>query len=332
MSTKAPKTFYILHGDDDFGLEQELRTFRARMEDTPNGDLNTSEFEGDQTNAYEIINAVSSYPFLADKRLVIVKGFLSWITRKGAGETGKKAVETLLNDLPNLPEYARLVFVERQKLSDSNKILKLARDSANSYEKSFTAPSDSTGWIVRRVKEAYQAEIEPAAATALAEVTAHDLRRADNELVKLVSYVNGERAINESDVALLTPYVPDAEVFKMVDALAEGHAGAALTMLHNLLAQKDEDPFRTYGMIVRQFRLLLTAKEYLVSGGYPNQMAEALGMNGFVAKKIAQQSRGFSLAALERIYRALLDYDIKMKTGQIKPGLALDLLVSSLEQ
>ncbi len=135
---KAAKTFYILHGDDDFGRDQELDTFRAKMNETPNGDLNTSEFEGENTNAYEVINAASSYPFLADKRLVIVKGMLAWITRKGAGETGKKAVEHLLEALPTLPDYARLVFVERVKLADSNKILKLARDAENGYEKSFT--------------------------------------------------------------------------------------------------------------------------------------------------------------------------------------------------
>ena len=332
MAKAAPKTFYILHGDDDFGLEQELNTFHARMVETPNGELNTSEFEGQDTGAHEIINAVSSYPFLADKRMVIVKGMLAWITRKGAGETGKKAVEHLLEALPQLPDYARLVFFERQTLSDSNKILKLAREAPNGYEKAFPAPGDSTGWIMRRAKDAYQAEIQPQAAVALAGVTQNDLRRADNELIKLVSYVDGARAITEDDVALLTPYVPEAKVFDMVDALAEGRADQALTMLHRLLAEKDEDPFRIYGMIVRQFRLLLTGKEYLVSGGYPNQMADALGMNGFVAKKIAQQSRGFTLAGLERIYRALLDNDIKMKTGRIEPGLALDLLVASLAQ
>ena len=331
-ASKAPKTFYILHGDDDFGVEQEMNTFHARMAETPNGELNTSEFDGQQANAYEIINAVSSFPFLADKRLIIVKGMLAWITRKGAGETGKKAVEHLVEALPNLPEYARLVFVERQTLSDGNKILKLAREADNGYEKAFTTPGDSTGWIMRRAKDAYGAEIQPAAAVALAAVTANDLRRADNELIKLVSYVDGERAITEEDVSLLTPYVAEAKVFDMVDALAEGRADAALTMLHRLLAEKDEDPFRIYGMIVRQFRLLLTAKEYLVSGGYPAQMADALGMNGYVAKKIAQQSRGFSLAGLERVYRALLDNDIKMKTGRIEPGLALDMLVASLAQ
>lgn len=320
------KTFFILHGDNDFSLEQELASLRAKMGD----DLNTSDFEGASASVAEIINAVCSYPFLSDKRLVIVKGMIAWITRKGAGETGKKAVEALTVALPTLPEWARLVFVERQTLPDSNKLIKLARELPNGQEKAYAAPSDSTGWIIKRCKDAYQSEIEPAAAAALAVVTQHDLRRADNELVKLVSYVDGRRPVNEEDVALLTPYVAETKVFDMVDALAEGRANAALNLLHRLLAEKDEDPFRVYGMIVRQFRLLLTAKEFLASGGYPNQMAEALSMNAFVAKKTAQQSRTFSLGQLELIYRTLLDNDIKMKTGRIEPGLALDLLVAGL--
>jgi DNA polymerase III delta subunit len=88
MAVKSPKTFYILHGDDDFSLEQEVDNLRAKMGDD-NGDLNTSEFEGESVIAAEVLNAVSSYPFLSDKRLVIVKGMIGWITRKGAGENKK---------------------------------------------------------------------------------------------------------------------------------------------------------------------------------------------------------------------------------------------------
>jgi len=328
--SKAVKTFFILHGDDDFSLEQEVRSLRAKMDETPNGELNTSEYEGANVTVPEVLNAVCSYPFLADRRMVIVKGMIGWISRKGAGETGKKAVEQLLEALPNLPEWARLIFVERQPLAESNKLVKLAREQANGYEKAFGAPSDMTGWILRRAKDAYQAEIEPKAAVALASVTSGDLRRADHELVKLVSYVDGARAINEADVTLLTPYVAEAKVFDMVDAMAEGRAQAALTMLHRLLMEKDQDPFKVYGMMVRQFRLLLTAKEFLVMGGAANQMADALKMNPFVAKKTAQQARAFTLGQLEQIYRALLENDLKMKTGRIDPELALDLLVTGL--
>ncbi|MEZ4669558.1 MAG: DNA polymerase III subunit delta [Anaerolineae bacterium] len=328
--TTLTKTFFILHGDDDFTLEQEVSALRAKMGDGDNANLNTSEFEGADVSVAEVLSAVSSYPFLSDRRLVIVKGLISWITRKGAGETGKKAVEQLAEALPNLPEWARLVFIERQLLPDSNKIVKLANSLPNSFIKAARSPGDATSWITRRAREYYDAQIEPRAAAALALVTGNDLRRADNELLKLVSYVDGARAISEEDVTLLTPYVAEAKVFDMVDALAEGRANIALALLHRLLMEKDNDPFKVYGMIVRQFRLLLTAKEYLVTGGGPNQMADVLKMNPFVAKKTAQQSRAFTLAQLEQVYRALLDYDIKMKTGRIEPGLALDMLIAGL--
>ncbi len=326
MAKPAP-TFYLFHGDDDFRLEQEVQQFRAKLSDAPNADLNMSEFDGETTSAAEVINAARSFPFLADKRIVIVKGMLAWITRKGAGETGKKAVELLLESLPNLPETARLVFVERQKLPDSNKIVKLAREQG--YEKLFDAPKDSTKWILKRAKDEYQAEIEPHAASALASVTGDDLRRADNELVKLALYANGERPITEQDVSLLTPYVAEADLFAMVDAMAEGRGQVALTLMHRLLEDKT-DPFSLYGMIVRQFRLLLVAKEYLDAGGSPGGIAQAISVHNFVAQKLAKQTRAFTLEQLEGIYRALLDNDFKIKTGRIKPELALDLLVARL--
>lgn len=325
MSRSAP-TFYLLHGDDDFSRGQEVARLRARMGD----EMNTSEFDGETASVPEVLNAVCSYPFLSDKRLVIVSGLLAWITRKGAGETGKKAADQLADALPGLPEWARLVLVERQTLAENHRFVRLARDLPSGYEKAFAAPKDATGWIIRRAQDAYETRIEPAAAAALAAVTQHDLRRADNELVKLASYTGGQRPITEDDVALLTPWVAEARVFDMVDAMAEGRAQAALTLLHQLLNEQDEDPLRLYGMIVRQFRLLLAAKEYLADGGPPGQLADALNLHRFVAQKLAAQTGTLSLDQLERIYRALLDADIRIKTGRIRPELALDLLVVGL--
>jgi DNA polymerase-3 subunit delta len=223
-----------------------------------------------------------------------------------------------------------VVFVERDKLSDSHKIIKLARETPSGYEKAFTAPKDSTGWIMKRAADEYSAQIEPQAAQALASVTGDDLRRADNELVKLVSYVDGERPISEADVELLTPYVAEATTFQLVDAIAEGRGKAALAYLHRLLQEKDEDPFKVYGMIIRQFRLMLLAKEHLLLTGRMDSLQGALGVSDFVAKKAAQQSRRYTLAGLEEIYRTLQDQDLKMKTGRIEPRLALDLLIAGV--
>lgn len=321
-------TFYVFHGDDDLGIGEAVEKLRAGMGD--NGDLNTTEFEGKDASVPEIINAAMSYPFLSDKRLVIVRGLLAWITRKGAGNTGKEAVAVLESELPTLPEHARLVMVERERLSDKNPIVKLAETHDNGFAKVFAAPKDTTGWILKRAKSEYGVEIDHRAASALAAVTGDDLRRADNELLKLACYVDDDAPITEADVAALTPYVPEANIFKMVDAIAEGHSQVALGLLHRLMADKNQDPFSLYGMIIRQFRLLLLAKEHLEAGGGPGGIASAAGVRPFVAQNLARQSRGFDVAKLEDIYRNLHETDLKMKTGRIKPELALDLLIASL--
>jgi DNA polymerase III subunit delta len=329
--SKTTPTFYIFHGDDSLRIAEETEKMRAKMGTGSNADLNISEFDGTQTGVSEIMGAALAFPFLSDKRLVIVKDLLAHITRKGAGDTGKKAVDLLLDELPRLPEWTRLVFVEREQVKDSNKILKLAQTAPNGYEKSFSVPKDSTQWIIKRAQEAYSAVIEPVAANALASVTVGDLRRADNELFKLVSYVDGARPITEADVALLTPYVAEANLFAMVDALAEGRGGDAEKMLRALIKEPD-DVFGIYGMVIRQFRLLLLVKEHLTGGGSPGDISEKLGISRFPAEKLAKQSRAFTVPQLERIYRTLHDYDVKMKTGRIKADLALDLLIAGLSR
>ena len=336
MAEKASPSFYLLHGDDDISIDEALSKLRAGMGSGSEADLNTSEFDGQSASVPEILNAVTSYPFLADKRMAIVRGLIGHLTRKGAGETGKQGLQRLLEALPELPSYSKLILVERESLRSDLKIVKLAQSAPNGYMKEFSAPKDTTQWIMARARDTYDAQIEPRAAVALASVTGPDLRRADNELIKLVSYVDGERPINEEDVTLLTPYVAEANVFAMIDALAVGDGRSALTLMHRVLEADPSDPgFGLFALITRQFRLLLLTREHLAGGGsaQPNEVANAIGVrSSWQAGKLAQQSRAFSVDQLETIYKRLQRYDQDMKIGQIKPRLALDLLVASLSR
>ncbi len=147
--------------------------------------------------------------------------------------------------------------------------------------------------------------------------------------------MDGERAINEEDVAALTPYLPEANIFAMVDSLAAGKGEEALALMHRLLDDPREDGFRLYGMIVRQFRLLLLAREHLSGGGSTRgaDIAKAIGVrSAWQADKFARLSRRFTVEDLERIYRKLQAYDEQAKTGRIDMKLALDILIAGLTQ
>jgi DNA polymerase-3 subunit delta len=83
-------------------------------------------------------------------------------------------------------------------------------------------------------------------------------------------------------------------------------------------------------MVVRQFRLLIQAREILDGRGNQNDVARALGVHPFVAEKAAQQASRFSIESLESIYRKLLTVDEGVKTSQITLDLAMDTLVVEL--
>ena len=325
----ATPRFYIFHGDDEFSLTKTVAKMRADMAAIDSAGLNTTEFDGSNATAADVLSAVSAFPFLADRRLVIVKGMIAHVTRKGAGETGKKQIKRLLDDLPYLPKWARLVFVERQKVVANSKLLKLAQSDPSGFEKAFSAPKNLTGWLMQHAKTEYDTVLELVGAQALASVVNSDLRRADNELLKLASYTGGD-PITEDTVALLTPYTSETRIWDMIDAMAAGRGDQAMAMLHQVLAEPDQDGFRVWALFVRQFRLMLLTKEHLESGGTAATLPDAIGIKAFPARKLPGQVQPFSLENLENVYRKLLDYDRQVKTGQMSIELALDVLVANV--
>lgn len=328
--SRRPPTFYVLHGTDEFSCRAALQSLRAQMGDESVAELNITVLDGKQATAGAVLAAASAMPFLADKRMVIVEGMLTWLARKGGGKAARDEVAALVEGLPELPDFARVVFVEPETLSAQNAVLKLAMTTPGGYHKAYNPPRDPSRWIMQQAQTVYDTAIEPPAAAALAAVVGDDLRAADSELAKLAAYVNGERAISAADVALLTPYVAEADVFEMVDAIGRRDGATAARLLHRLL--EDDDPLRLFGMIVRQFRLLLQAREYLNEGGTPRGIGQAIGVHPYVGEKLAAQVRFFTQEQLETIYRFLFDTDLGIKTGKVEGVLALGLLIAGVSQ
>jgi len=170
--------------------------------------------------------------------------------------------------------------------------------------------------------------IEQAAAAKLAEMVGADTRQAAQEVTKLLTYANWARPVMIPDVEAVSISTAEPDIFAMVDALAVGNSKAAQHMLHSLL--ENQDAFSLWGMVIRQFRLLLLAREVIEARGGQREVEQALGVHAFVAEKVFGQARRFTLPALENIYHKLLEIDEAAKTSQVTLDLALDMLVVEL--
>ncbi|MBN1303651.1 MAG: DNA polymerase III subunit delta [Anaerolineales bacterium] len=332
MSEEKSPVFFLF-GNDELAITKRIGEFTRDFPDQTSADMNTARLDARSMSEDELNNAVNAMPFLAPKRLVVLGNPSARYNHPASRKKFCKFLEAV-------PDTARLVIHEQvelknyrdksrqEKEDEKHWLVKWGKQTGIGLER-YSLPSarEMPGWIVTEARK-QGGQIEPEAAGQLAEMVGVDTRQAAQEIAKLLMYVNFEHPVGVKEVETVCIVTAQQSVFDFVDALAAGKGGQAQRLLHQLLA--DEDGFSLWGMVIRQFRLLLLAREVIESGGSPRDAAGALGVHPFVAEKSYQQARNFSLPALENIYRRLLEIDVGVKTGQVTMDLALDVLVVEL--
>ncbi len=345
--------FYILHGEDELGRSDRVAEFRQKVGDETTRDLNITLLDGRKVTLAEVRHAADAIPFLADKRLVIVEGLLTRLAsprRKGDDDgepsgAAREFLKALLEYLPQVPDSTRLVFVEPRSLPAANSVLKLALETDKRTVRHLPLPAkgDMANWIQKRAR-LHGGELTSQAANALVTAVGYDprpsdrdrtpeqgnkLRLLDQEIQKLLTYANWSRAVTPADVQLLVSEAQQGDLFGMIDALAEGKGQKAIVELHRLI-DRGKSPLELFGMIVRQFRLMIQVKELAERGLNSAAIAERLSLHPFVAEKTGKQAQTFSMQQIELVYHRLLEMDVQIKTGQVEDVTALDLLVAGL--
>jgi len=324
-------TVYILHGDDLFGIQRHLDSMLAKMGDPGMAELNLTRLDGREASEDEIHNAANALPFLTDRRMVV----LSHPFTRLKSEPGRVRFRAILD---NLPESTALVLVIQDEFERGDwaalpgkhwlrRWMAEAEGKCHYELSQLPALRAMPEWI-RREAKAMGGQFSGEAAAALAQHVGSDTRAASQEIEKLLTYVGRSREVEGDDVELLSAQSGQANVFEMIDGLAAGNASLALNLLHRLLEEEDE--ISMFGMVVRQFRLLLQTREILDEGGRLDGVIQEVDRREFVAKKLIDQAGRFSMTRLESIYHRLLEIDEAVKTGQTGMAVALDILVVEL--
>jgi DNA polymerase-3 subunit delta len=351
----------FLYGNDEYAIAQRMRTFDGMFASASEAEMNRSQLDAAAMREEDLNNAVNAMPFMAKQRLVLLanpsRRYVSPRSKSkvrlrdddqpgGAGpaaadgqdfaETTTEARSKFLDFLGHVPPTTRLVISEFVELrtnrdkeaAEKHWLVKWIRQAGQGLERyALPASADMEGWIIKTAK-AQDGTINPAAARRLAELVGTDTRQAAQEIAKLLTYVNWSRPVGVADVEAVSILTAEPDIFAMVDAMADGRIGDAQRLLHRLL--ETQEAFGTWGMIIRQFRLVLLAREVIDRGGGDDQAAEALGVHQYVAGKAMKQARRFTLPALEHIYHRLLEIDEAAKTGRMPLDLGMDLLVVEL--
>ena len=313
---------FVLHGENALRRAEALADAVKQSGISPDMREFNTEILTPPVQAGDIRRTCSTMPFLGGVRIVIVKNALS----KDKGTLSKEIAAYL----PDLPPTTYLIFDEAKKLGARNAVLKFAqKHDAHIVHCALPSAKALPRWIQQRTQQ-HGGKIEPRAASVLAQNIGPNLLLMDQEIQKLRLYCGDQKTITLADVQVMVPYVQSADViFSLVDAIGQRNPRTAARHLHRLL-DVGEHPLGIFGMVVRQFRLLIQIRWLVDQRVNETEIAKRLKLHPYVTQKVRRQATHFTPRQLRQAYQLLTDSDLAIKTGQLPPDIALDLLITEL--
>ncbi len=328
---------YILSGQDDFSIYQSLEEIKRKMGDQTMLVTNTTTLDGQQITLDQLKTICDASPFLAEKRLVIIKGLLERFEFKGKPSRRKKATSTdnsqneaklLAEYVSNIPDTTILVLIDG-KISSNNPLLKgLAGAEMRSFP--LLREPQLRQWIQSRVARE-GSSISPQAVDVLAKMVGSNLWIMSNEIDKLILFTAGRR-IEIEDVSKIVSYTQQTNVFAMIDAILESKVGLAQQLLQQLL-QRGASSAYLLAILAHQLQMIVRVKELRNQRKSQRDIQDRLGITAeFALRRTLEQAVMYSWERLKEVYHKLLEADLAIKTGKYDDELALNILITELCQ
>ena len=297
-----------------------MRELKEKFISASLGDTNLAVLDGGQVSFEELARQILAMPFLSKKRLVIIKNLLS-----GAK---KEVLEKMNEFLAKVPEATVLILAEEGVPDRRTALFKKLNQPKLAQEFNLLDEEKLRRWVKVEAEKA-GASIEQEAIAKLIDYIGSDLWRMSNEIQKLSAY--SKRLTAENIELLVQPQI-QSNIFDLMDAIADRNLEKSMKELYQLFDNGKAEHY-ILSMIVLEYRNLLIAKDLSQRAGNKLNkwtLAKKASMHPFVAQKTLVLSNKYELEDLKKIYRTLLNFDHKIKTGKIEPKVALELLIFKL--
>ncbi len=308
--SKGSKMTITLTGNNSFELKRRLdeisRKFVAKY-----GDLALEKFDGEEDEAQVIIDALQSLPFLAQRKLVVIRN----------GGANKEFADRIEQIISPIGDSTDLIFYETQ----IDKRTAYFKELKNKTQFEEFSELDAHSLAKRLVEEAknQDGQLGLANANYLVERVGTNQSLLANELDKLLIY---DPKITRRNVDLLTDPNPQSRVFDLLDAAFTGQKQKALKLYDEQRAQRVE-PQAILAMIVWQLNTVAIAK--YSKGREIKEVSHDSGIKDYPLRKAKSLADKLSNEELKVMISEALDIDWRGKTTALDMDEALKTYITT---
>ncbi len=300
-----------LTGDNNYLLHRKLVEMTADFI-KKYGDLAVERLDAGESEPSAIIDAVQGLPFLAERKLIIVR------------ELGqlKNAADIFEQIISSIPDNNDLVLYEPtiDRRTAYFKVLKSKSDFQDFNDLDGPALAK---WLIETAKQ-QGGQLTFGDANFLIERIGANQSHLANELEKLLVY---DPQITRQSIEFLTDTTPQSRIFDLLDAAFSQNKQRALNLYEDQRAQQVE-PQAILAMLAWQLRLIVLAK--FAGDRPPSVIARENGVGEYPVRKAQQLAAKIDKNRLKKLVGEALDIDIKSKSVAIDLDEALKTYIVTL--
>ena len=311
LKERGPERLYLLWGPEDYLREQYL--FQLKKICLPEGedDFSYKRIDGPALDANAFQQAVDAMPFMTEHTLIELRDV----------DINKLAdADACMKTISDIPDYCTIVFVQNAEYEPDGRLRFVKTLRSEGKELKFTQQSQGmlTDWIVRRFAAAGK-RIDLSAAQRLIFISGDLMSRLIPEIEKIAAYASTDK-VTQEDVEAVANHIPEAVVFEMTELMAQKKVNSALSVLSELLADKNNEPIMMLAVLGKQMRQLYAARLALEKNLGTKYVIEVCSMKyDYIAAKLLTAAKGFTLTQLRRAVELCAETDYQMKSSGADP-------------
>lgn len=271
-------------------------------------DFAFAAFYADETPPAGIVLDAQTLPFLASRRVILVRHAERYNTDSGAG---------VLLDYLAAPNESTVLMLLANKIDKRTKFFKACEKVGAVIECPALVRGEVEQWLRAEAKARHRS-IDTDAIRALVDRSGTHLSDVLNALTNVINFVGDERtALTTGDVNAACADVAEEEIWTLTDMIAASQPGEALGALRRLI-DLGKHPDEILGTIN-----WLLKSAYAVATNDP-------GISSFVGQKVAPLARKLGVAKLRTAFALCTDTQFMSRSTGVDGALALELLVVKL--
>jgi len=320
---------YLYWGEEEFNLENAVKELRNKIVSPDFAAMSHRKL--DEPDIIALIESAQCLPMMFGDMLIEVNA-LSYFTRGAKKTFPDELVKKLMESLERVNERVHLLFVCKiprdsgKKIDGTTKLTKLMQKIGKVQEFhafKFYEDTKVIEWIAKQAKTKSLKMSSACAEIMLANVGS-DLRKLDIELDKIRVMIYPETSVTPENLKELAD--TSENIFKLADLWVKGEKDFALKELHKLFEKNH--PLKILATLQTMSRRWLKVK-ILSKNSNAFNISKQVNLPSFVVEQDIKKLRNISEEQLIQLRGKAVQAEFKIKTGEMPPESAMELLILS---